>query len=114
LVNFSLRATESSDFVPGIRNDIERNRSDLPRRRRACGSENDADAYAPPPDDAAFLFDAAMDELEAIRQRHHRKYFEAGSARRVVDQPARDHGRLWGNDNLGLVSDKTSRLDSLV
>jgi hypothetical protein len=64
--------------------------------------ERYADPDAAPPNDAAFLFHAAVEQFESLRQRHHRKDFKASAAPRIVDQPAGDHRLLGTRDDLRL------------
>jgi len=43
-------------------------------------SECDADTDSSPPDNAALFLGCSMEKFKPIRQRYHRKYFEARSA----------------------------------
>jgi hypothetical protein len=73
----------------------------LPATRRR--SKSHADADSPPPDDAASFSHIAVEKLDAIGQRHHRKYLETRSAPGVVDQPAGNRRQLRAHDDLGLA-----------
>jgi hypothetical protein len=70
-------------------------------------SKSHADANSPPPDNAAFLSHIAVEELDAVRQRYHRKYFKTSAAAGIVDQSAGDRGRLRAHDDLGLARLRT-------
>jgi hypothetical protein len=77
-------------------------------------SKGNADAYSPPPDDPASLSDIAVEKLDTIWQRHHRKYFKTRAAWRVVDQSTRDRRRLRVHDDLGFGCSRTRGPNSLV
>src|ERR1700680_833081 len=79
-----------------------------------ANSKNRPYADPPPPNDAASLSDIAVAELKTLRQRHHRKHFETGAARGVIDQSAGDRGRLRVHDDLGLGCLSTRGPNSLV
>ena len=76
--------------------------------------ERYADPDAAPPNDAAFLFHAAVEQFESIRQRHHRKDFKASAAPRIVDQPAGDHRLLGTRDDLRLRRVRGTRPNALI
>jgi hypothetical protein len=95
----------------------------MPTRRRLqhrvmtqcrTNSKGDADAYPPPPNNAALLSDIAVDKLDTLRQRYHRKYLEARAARGVVDQFAGDRRRLRAHDDLGLARRRIRGPNSLI
>ena len=77
-------------------------------------SEGHADPYAPPPDHAAFLSDLAVKKLEALGQIDHRKYFEAGPARGVIDQSAGNRRQPRTNDDLGLACLRSRGPNALI
>jgi hypothetical protein len=80
----------------------------------AARSEGHADPYAPSPDHAAFLPDLAVKKLEALGQVDHRKYFEAGAARGVIDQPAAHRRQLRAHDDLGLACLRSRGPNALI
>lgn len=80
----------------------------------AARSEGHADAYAPPPNDAAFLSDLAVKKLEALGQIDHWKYFEAGAARGIVDQSAGNRRQLRAHDDLGLACLRSRGPNALI
>ena len=80
----------------------------------AARSEGHADPYAPSPDHTAFLPDLAVKKLEALGQVDHRKYFEAGAARGVVDQSAGNRRQLRAHDDLGLACLRSRGPNTLI
>jgi hypothetical protein len=77
-------------------------------------SKRHAYAYAPPPNDAAFLSHIAVEKLKTVRQHYHRKYFETRATRGIVDQFAGDRRRLRAHDDLGLACPRIRGPNSLV
>jgi len=77
-------------------------------------SEGHAYPYAPPPDHTAFLSDLAVEKLEALGQIDHRKYFEAGPARGVIDQSAGNRRQPRAHDDLGLACLRTRGPNALI
>src|ERR1700745_1604983 len=80
----------------------------------AARSEGHADPYAPSPEHTAFLPDLAVKKLEALGQVDHRKYFEAGAARGVIDQPAGNRRQLRAHDDLGLACLRSRGPNALI
>ena len=77
-------------------------------------SERDAYPYAPPPHHTASLSDLAVEKFEALRQTDHRKYFEAGPARGVIDQSAGNRRQLRAHDDLGLACLRSRGPNALI